>query len=672
MMMEKADVVASLGADTPSLAYLLKPAQVRLALKANDRLKLYLTVLQTAVTHAHDPHAANVDLGRDIAAADIESPVEAAWLNDLPATASLENALIRVPELVRLSELLSDDLSMMAKPLIEGERANSNLVERVAYWKNYLSGLTRPLLNDEELSSLMHGQRSRGDSLHITIMDLHKALNSLAAELSTDVIDGAHCWQLAEDGSDRPRVEAFMRGLNRTKPLKLDHPGLDASATRDGNKLLLQNDIGTNDAHVLVLQVDTESEVQVITLTYSDLHRPRFAFFQRLLSGAGAQWSSSENRQTPELNAGEAFYVGIARFEAKDEATLQRYLEAIGERIVFLIDWNRCRKRLLPFVNKRSAIQILEASTKARAGHMAWLVLGGEQLIWDAMAAQGANVFRLGDRLDAVLGANSAREFLLETILLASRATFEEDTTALVPDQIQGLLARYLHGHRGEYDLLEEHAAYCHALAQSLADALAHNSEEDFDTCSRLAARAKSWERKADKLVLETREQAERQPQWEPLLRLMERSDNVADALEEACFVFGLLAEHFSSPVTTVKWNHSLKDVLKQLVDSVLNACQDHIKSLAVARTLGDSSNSEDQREYLAAAWRVQQSERHCDELLRTGRRVIAAYCRENPDPVLLTLTNEFAAAIEQASDALLFLSYGLRERTLKKMRISL
>jgi hypothetical protein len=82
-------------------------------------------------------------------------------------------------------------------------------------------------------------------------MDLHKALNRLAARLSGEDIDGAHAWQLAADGSDRPLVAAFMRGLNRTRPLKLDHPGLDTAVTRDGAKLLIQNDIGSNDAHVL-------------------------------------------------------------------------------------------------------------------------------------------------------------------------------------------------------------------------------------------------------------------------------------------------------------------------------------------------------------------------------------------------------------------------------------
>ena len=71
-----------------------------------------------------------------------------------------------------------------------------------------------------------------------------------------------------------------MTGLHRTAPLKFDHPGLDTAATHDGERLLIQNDIGTNDAHVLVIQV----VARTIMLTYSDLHATRFAFFQRALA----------------------------------------------------------------------------------------------------------------------------------------------------------------------------------------------------------------------------------------------------------------------------------------------------------------------------------------------------------------------------------------------------
>ena len=633
--MEKSDAVATLGEQAPALASLLRPAQVRAALKANDRLKLYLSVLQAAHAHAHHPREAALDLSREIAAADITVRAEADWLHDLPATAASEaDGALRVPDLPRLALRLADDLGVMARPLVEGDGADAAFAERVTHWQAELNALSGPVLAAAQIEALTHGQRARGDSLHIMVMDLHKALNRRAAGLSTDRIDGAHCWQLAGDDSDRPRIAAFMRGLNRTAPLKFDHPGLDTAATRDGDKLLIQNDIGTNDAHVLVIQVDTAAAPQVITLTYSDLHRQRFAFFQRLLAEVGAHWGQAEQRTTQGLNQGDAYHVGTARFEAHDETELAQQLEGIGERIVFLIDWNRARKRLLHFVSREGAVAVLEASTRARAGHMAWLNAGAERLIWDAMAAQGPSQFRLGDRLDQVLGEAEARDFLAGVLI---NAAHHPNAPALLLDQTQAQLARRLRGRRGDDDLLEEHAAYCHALAQGLRDALAHGLERDAPAAERLAARAKAWERHADQLVVHARE----------------------------------LAEHVDATPAMDGWTAPVRQVLTELADAVLNAVQDHVKALAVARTLGEASAGDDQSEYLSAAWRVQQAERHCDELLRRARRELATQCREQPDAVALTLGNELAAAIEQASDALLTLGWGLRERTMQRMGVA-
>ena len=633
--MEKSDAVATLGEQAPALASLLRPAQVRAALKANDRLKLYLSVLQAAHAHAHHPREAALDLSREIAAADITVRAEAGWLHDLPATAASEaDGALRVPDLPRLALRLADDLGVMTRPLVEGDGADAAFAERVTHWQAELNALSGPVLAAAQIEALTHGQRARGDSLHIMVMDLHKALNRLAAGLSTDRIDGAHCWQLAGDDSDRPRIAAFMRGLNRTAPLKFDHPGLDTAATRDGDKLLIQNDIGTNDAHVLVIQVDTAAAPQVITLTYSDLHRQRFAFFQRLLAEVGAHWGQAEQRTTQGLNQGDAYHVGTARFEAHDEAELAQQLEGIGERIVFLIGWNRARKRLLHFVSREGAVAVLEASTRARAGHMAWLNAGAERLIWDAMAAQGPSQFRLGDRLDQVLGEAEARDFLAGVLI---NAAHHPNAPALLLDQTQAQLARRLRGRRGDDDLLEEHAAYCHALAQGLRDALAHGLERDAPAAERLAARAKAWERHADQLVVHARE----------------------------------LAEHVDATPAIDGWTAPVRQVLTELADAVLNAVQDHVKAPAVARTLGEASAGDDQSEYLSAAWRVQQAERHCDELLRRARRELATQCREQPDAVALTLGNELAAAIEQASDALLTLGWGLRERTMQRMGVA-
>jgi uncharacterized protein Yka (UPF0111/DUF47 family) len=107
---------------------------------------------------------------------------------------------------------------------------------------------------------------------------------------------------------------------------------------------------------------------------------------------------------------------------------------------------------------------------------------------------------------------------------------------------------------------------------------------------------------------------------------------------------------------------------LRTLAEAVLAATQDHIKALTIAATLGDASQASDHDDFLAASWRVQQAERQCDELLRAARRALAADGRERADPVGLMLGTDLAAAIEAASDALLALGFGVRERAFHRI----
>jgi uncharacterized protein Yka (UPF0111/DUF47 family) len=643
--MQKSQALASLGQRG-----LLLPVWVKAALAANDRLKLYLSVLQAASAHADHPNHDALDLTHELAAAGVAA---ASWLHDLPAGASRVDGVLMVPDLEHLVVCLRDDLAVMARPVLESTTDDAEPHLRVHQWLDWLDALHGEQLDKSQMRSLTHGKRDDSDSLHILIMDLHKQINHLAAELASEVIAGAHVWQL-HDG-DRPLVNAFMRGLNRTAPLKFDHPGLDTAATRDGERLLLQNDIGTNDAHVLVIQVQDHT----ITLTYSDLHSTRFAFFQSLLTPLGAQWSVPESRVSADLNQGEAYTVGTARFECTDDASLLKALEGIGAHIVFLIDWNRARKRLLNFVDKDAAIAVLTQAAHDEVGHMAWLKAGGERLIFSAMQAAGEGAFRIGDRLDAVLGEIEARTFLLNVMRLASDALLHGQPVALIADETRMLLSRQVQRRNAEFDLLDEHAAYCQALAQAISDALARGHDGLRDAAPDLAARAKAWERRADHLVMQARDQAERQPRWQPVVRLLSLSDDVADALEEAAFMMSLIADHHQQG-----WNADVRKALSRLAETVLQATQDHIKALAIARGLGIDSDAADNDAFLAASWAVLRAERQCDELLRQARRTILQHIDNAP---ALMLANDLAMTLELASDRLLSAGYSLRELAFNK-----
>ena len=131
---------------------------------------------------------------------------------------------------------------------------------------------------------MMQAGHGHADSLHRLVMDLHKQLNAMQAGLAEETMDGAAAYNLAE--ADRPLVAAFMAGLNRTAKLKFAHPGLATTATRSGARLVIQNDIGTTDAHVIVIHVQDLT----VSVTYTDVHPERLAFFQDMLKPRGVTW----------------------------------------------------------------------------------------------------------------------------------------------------------------------------------------------------------------------------------------------------------------------------------------------------------------------------------------------------------------------------------------------
>ena len=129
-------------------------------------------------------------------------------------------------------------------------------------------------------------------------MDLHKAINGLQAALSEETIDGAAAYHLGP--GDRELLAAFMAGLNRIAKLKFGHPGLGTTATRVDERLVIQNDIGTTDAHVIVIHV----EKLRVSITHSDIHPERLKFFTTLLGRNKVVWSD-------EGSHGKAFYLPL-------------------------------------------------------------------------------------------------------------------------------------------------------------------------------------------------------------------------------------------------------------------------------------------------------------------------------------------------------------------------
>ncbi|TNF56165.1 MAG: phosphate transport regulator [Burkholderiales bacterium] len=644
--MEKAAAVAAMGQEC-----LLLPAWMKAALAANDRLKLMLSMMQAIDQGLASGQQAPMDWRRELGRLGLQ---DVAWLQTLGQGAYRQDGILFVPHLEEWINALERDLHVMARPVCERPgHEEPRLLARRNTWAARLEALKEEEgLYASALQELTHGDRHAGDSLHLLVMDLHKAINGMSAYVATEDIDGAHVWQISPQ--DRDRVRAFMRGIHATASLKFGHPGLDTAVTRDGDRLLIQNDIGTNDAHVLVI----EWWPGALHLNYSDLHANRFAFFGRMMQGLGFRWEALDPRVDTTLNRGKPYQLGHASLESEDERRLLEALEMAASRIVFVIDWNRARKRLQAFVRKPVAIDLLEQAARDNVGHMAWLLAGGEQLVYGAMQAVDGDAFRVGDRLDQVLGESASRAYLLDLMRAASVRLREQQPAALVGDEARMLLARAIRKRTFEFDLLAEHSAYCHALALSLVEGLM--DEEDPAAAQARLVRAKAWERQADHVLSEARGRAERQARWQPLLMLLDRLDDVADVLEESLYVLSLLALP-----QLPRLPRAVKHGMLSIAETTLGAIQDQVRAVEIARHLDENVPQLEGDAFLQALWRILRAERVCDESLREARMEIVKQLHNQP--AAMQLAGELAQTIEQATDHLLGAAYALRKLVFEK-----
>ena len=567
---------------------LRRPAQVNDALAANDRVKYLMSLLQMAITQADQPDQRAEPLRRERLAAGVDDTS----LDEVVGSARREGDRYRIPDAPRLFAMLADALQVMAAPLAAQERFSRRLDTLLAA----IPDGRDDLVDGAVIADMTRAGRAGADSLHQFVMDLHKALNALQADLAEERLNGAAVYALTDE--DRPRVTAFMEGLNRTAPLKFDHPGLATTATRAGQRLVIQNDIGTTDAHVIVVHV----EGLVVEVTYSDIHPQRARFMRDMLERFPVSWGKEQSRHETGLEAGEAFVLSTGRLEAKDEAELRAYLDFLGSRLVFLIDWNRARKQLRGCVRESDRVGLLRWAADNEIGHRGFLELGGASLINEAIEATAGSAMHFGDRLCDVLGEAPAAEFLRFVLRAASEGLRARQSHALIRDRVHAdLAAHFSNEARRLLQIAGDHAGLIFEIASLVRDGV-HATTTTPAANAALARRARGFEHDADEMVSTVRAVVHRRNDHAPLLRLVEVADDAADHLEESASLLELLARSEPSGAPL--------DALAALADLLVDAAQEWVKILAHATELdhGDSrlaGSQEDVDDFLTATDRV-------------------------------------------------------------------
>jgi uncharacterized protein Yka (UPF0111/DUF47 family) len=633
---------------------LLLPSKLQEALAANDRLKLAFTLLQAAERHADRPAESLQDLSAELKAVGLDPT-----LGSLVRASRREtDGSLSIPGAAHLRSIMVADLAEMRSPLmIAGDSDAQRLLER-----EQALTLALPRFDGDRVPPGLIGtltaiqpQRAeagakRADSLHRLVMDLHKAVNALASSLAEESVEGASVWQIGE--VDRALVRAFMLGLKETAPLKFDHPGLGTTATRTRGELVLQNDLGTTDAHVLVVHIQGLTAL----VTYTDVHARRLAFLQSLFKPFAVEWTDALVQHSERLDGDVGYYSTTGRFVAADGPALERYLKFLGSRIVFLIDWNRARKQLRPFLPKGAPVRLLKWAAEENLGHRAFLQLGGQRLLHEAIAFAQPTPVQYGAKLHEVLGEEATFEYLQLVLRQAAVGLLQGRAERFIRDEIKAELARrFRSANAGLLALALTHAERVFDLAAQLRESvLWHAEDQSAEHLARNAVRAGKWERECDDIVIRVRSLARRTAKPEGYSQLMHEADDAADGLEEAAF---LLTHLGALPVPG-----RVMDRLRALAVQVLEGAQESVKMYEAASHVTREGSREDVEDFFAAVDRIVALEHESDT---AERAVTTVLLTQMMDTRTLYLLSSLTRALERAADAFALSALRLRDHVL-------
>jgi hypothetical protein len=167
---------------------LILPSLIAGALKANDRAKLRMSVLQAAAEHAHDPHGTPPDLAAECG----RTGIDAAATRTLVARARTNGGgLIEAPGLAKLNEALLSDVRTMIEAVRAGDAAAGEAAEQRLAELSAGLDLANERMPETTIARFTAVYDGKTDSLHRLVMDLHKALNLLTAQCAEENVAGA-------------------------------------------------------------------------------------------------------------------------------------------------------------------------------------------------------------------------------------------------------------------------------------------------------------------------------------------------------------------------------------------------------------------------------------------------------------------------------------------------
>jgi uncharacterized protein Yka (UPF0111/DUF47 family) len=367
------------------------------------------------------------------------------------------------------------------------------------------------------------------------------------------------------------------------------------------------------------------------------------------------KWGEVHSR-TDEAFEGGLYHLCVGSYAARNKGELKRYLAYLGSRLVFLIDWNRARKRLQVLVAKQDALSLLSWAAANDVGHMAFLKSGGERMIFEALQFVAGGTMTYGVTLSELLGSEAAVSYLHFILRACADGQLEKRPLALIRDEARVELYKYYHNaQQNILDLASNHAALAVEIASGIRDGLLASSQSE--TSPRfewIGQRAKEWEHMADEIVIRARELAKQSEHAEAIRRLLEAADDITDELEEAAFHLTLLP--------SVSMREELLQPLATLSRLLVEGTQEYLKAIENARGIHRTSSPDDMHDFLESIHRIVTIERQSDTMERMVRKALMTEANDYREAFVIS---ECARKLESAADALMHTGMILRDQIL-------
>ena len=412
---------------------LLLPQLIGKGLLSVDICRYFLNLLIFAIDHADNP-----DIEKDsLADFRISVGIKNNEYDRVISDSSLScEGIYQIPCFEMIRAELSQAIRSMVMPFREGTiYADPTIVERAEVIISLICEHGENLTIEDPRIGLLH-EGCTDDNCIMLIRTVETILVPIREKLIPEDVYGATVY-LAEP-EDVYLIRSFMIGLNQTESLRCEHPGLGTTVIRAGSSLLIMNEIGITDNNFLVLNVKGLN----ITITYVDPHILRISFFQSMMKPYPVIWKEIISKSRSGKNQFRHIHHATGSFSARSQDEVMMFFSHLSSHIVFLIEWNRARKALKPFLSGNDSVTVLQKAAKRKVGHRGFIIAGGERLISEVLDSVPEVSIKDGETLSDLLGSEDGIEFCISVLEITNRYISQNLSRVNLQEDIRSELVR--------------------------------------------------------------------------------------------------------------------------------------------------------------------------------------------------------------------------------------